>query len=132
MRTLAEAKANLSRLLDRAARGEEIVIARAGKPLARLMPLESRPKRKFGVMRNRWPEIPDDILLAPMGREELRWAEGYYVPTRNIERRVADRARVERTAAIAAECVKPPRAAFRRRLEMSPTGWCKLFQAKSS
>lgn len=35
---LAEAKARLSELLDRAASGEEIVIARAGKPLARLTP----------------------------------------------------------------------------------------------
>ena len=34
-----EAKTNLSKLLDRAAAGEEIVIARAGRPVARLVPL---------------------------------------------------------------------------------------------
>ena len=45
-----EAKTHLSRLLDRAARGEEIVIARAGKPVARLVPLEDRPPRIFGIL----------------------------------------------------------------------------------
>lgn len=44
-----EAKTHLSRLLDRAAAGEEIVIGRAGKPIARLMPLD-RPQRVFGAM----------------------------------------------------------------------------------
>lgn len=38
-----EAEANFSKLLDRAAGGEEIVIGRAGKPLAKLVPF--RPKR---------------------------------------------------------------------------------------
>jgi prevent-host-death family protein len=73
-----EAKAHFSELLDRAARGEEIVVARAGKPVARIMPLADPPKRPFGLMKGRWPEIPDDVLLAPMSEEDLRWAEGYY------------------------------------------------------
>ncbi len=37
---LYEAKTQFSKLVDRAAAGEEIIIAKAGKPLARLMPLE--------------------------------------------------------------------------------------------
>jgi prevent-host-death family protein len=37
---LYEAKTNLSQLVDRAAAGEEIIIAKNGVPLARLMPLE--------------------------------------------------------------------------------------------
>lgn len=42
-----EAKTHLSRLVDRAANGEEIVIARAGRPMARLAPLvqEQQPRR---------------------------------------------------------------------------------------
>ena len=36
-----EAEARLPRILDRALAGEEIVIARAGRPVARLVPLES-------------------------------------------------------------------------------------------
>ena len=43
-----EAKTNLSALLDRAVAGEEIVIARSGKPLARLMPV-SVTSSKSGV-----------------------------------------------------------------------------------
>jgi prevent-host-death family protein len=39
---LHEAKTNLSQLVERAARGEEIVIAKAGRPLARLVPLAKR------------------------------------------------------------------------------------------
>ena len=37
---LYEAKTQLSSLVERAAKGEEIVIAKAGKPIARLLPLE--------------------------------------------------------------------------------------------
>lgn len=44
-----EAKTHLSRLLERVERGEEIVIARAGKPVARLIPIEPAPgKRPIG------------------------------------------------------------------------------------
>lgn len=42
---LYEAKTHLSHLVDRAARGEEIVIAKAGVPLAKLVPFP-RPKEK--------------------------------------------------------------------------------------
>jgi len=47
---LYEAKTQLSKLVDRAAKGEEIVIAKAGKPLARLMAAKPPAKRlrKFG------------------------------------------------------------------------------------
>lgn len=41
-----EAKTHLSRLLDRVSQGEEIVIARAGKPVARLVPVSERPERR--------------------------------------------------------------------------------------
>lgn len=40
-----EAKTNLSRLLERVERGERIVIARAGKPIAMLVPLDEPPPR---------------------------------------------------------------------------------------
>ena len=38
--SLYQAKTQLSRLVERAAEGEEIVIAKSGRPMARLMPLE--------------------------------------------------------------------------------------------
>jgi prevent-host-death family protein len=47
------AKTHLSRLLDRAHAGEEIVIAKSGKPYARLVPLAGRlPKRQAGTLEN--------------------------------------------------------------------------------
>lgn len=46
---LYEAKTHLSELVDRAAAGEEIIIAKAGIPFARLVPLErTRPARRPG------------------------------------------------------------------------------------
>ncbi len=49
--SLREAKRHLSRLVDRAAAGEEIVIARSGKPVARLVPLAPTiPDRTLGLM----------------------------------------------------------------------------------
>lgn len=59
-----EAKTHLSQLLDRALAGEEIVIARAGKPLVRLVPVESGA-RQPGIARGRvtdafFEPLPDD------------------------------------------------------------------------
>jgi prevent-host-death family protein len=45
---LHDAKTHLSRYLDRALAGEEVVIARAGKPLVRLVPLETKPAPRLG------------------------------------------------------------------------------------
>jgi prevent-host-death family protein len=73
---IAEAKAKLSFLLDRAVAGEEVVIARAGKPLARLVPLAEQIKRKPGLLRD-W-KIPSDVFLEPMDPEDLDAAEGKY------------------------------------------------------
>jgi prevent-host-death family protein len=69
-----EAKTHLSRLLRRVAGGEEIVIARAGVPVARLVPVEERPKRIFGVDRGRF-QVPEDFD-APLPEEILRSFEG--------------------------------------------------------
>ena len=42
-----EAKTHLSKLVARAAAGESIIIAKAGRPVARLMPLEAPPCRAY-------------------------------------------------------------------------------------
>jgi prevent-host-death family protein len=53
------AKTNLSRLLERAEAGEEIVIARAGRPVARLVPfVEAPPKRTFGALKGQIRILP--------------------------------------------------------------------------
>jgi prevent-host-death family protein len=71
---IAEAKAKLSALLDRALAGEEIVIARAGKPLVRLTPVESMTRRRPGAWRGL--KIPNAALFEPMSPEDLDAAEG--------------------------------------------------------
>ncbi len=48
-----QAKTHLSRLVERAGQGEEIVIARAGKPVARLTAFDPRPERKPGLVKGR-------------------------------------------------------------------------------
>ena len=75
---IAEAKAKLSALLDRALAGEEIVIARAGKPLARLVPVEERQVRRKGAWRGWAAEVPTEVFLAPMDPEDLDAAEGKF------------------------------------------------------
>jgi prevent-host-death family protein len=61
-----EAKTNLSRLVDRAASGEEIVIARAGKPVARLVELAPRREpRKLGLFVGEPFEIAADFDELP-------------------------------------------------------------------
>lgn len=63
-----EAKTRLSDLLVRATNGEEIVIARAGTPVARLVPVDAAPGRKFG---GHAIDIPDDFD-APLEEAELQ------------------------------------------------------------
>lgn len=64
------AKTHLSRLIDRAADGEEIIIARAGRPVARLGPLEVATKpRRPGIMRGRITIASD--FDAPLSKEIL-------------------------------------------------------------
>lgn len=58
-----DAKTNFSRLLDRAHNGETIILAKAGKPYARLVPMEPREKtakRRIGFMKGEFT-LPDDI-----------------------------------------------------------------------
>lgn len=70
-----EAKTQLSRLAERAALGEEIIIARSGRPLAKLVPFEEERKpRKLGLWKDRvW--ISEDFD-EPLPWEVQRFFEG--------------------------------------------------------
>lgn len=81
---IARAKATLSALVDRAAAGEEIILARAGKPVARLTALPATTPRKPGVARH-W-RIDDAALLAPTEPEDLAWAEGAHTDPLGLTR----------------------------------------------
>ena len=74
---LHAAKTQLSRLVDGAAAGAEIVIAKAGKPMAKLVPLtplERRPKRKLGALAGQ-ASVPADFD-APLPDATLDAFEG--------------------------------------------------------
>ena len=68
---ITEAKAQLSALIEKVVHGEEVIIGKAGKPVARLVPFErlSRP-REPGALRGRiviagdFDDLPDDLKQA--------------------------------------------------------------------
>ncbi|PZP44814.1 MAG: type II toxin-antitoxin system prevent-host-death family antitoxin [Azospirillum brasilense] len=72
------AKTHLSRLVDAAAAGEEILIARAGRPVARLVPLRdasARPRRQLGRLAGQLTvpadfdaPLPDEVMAGFEGR----------------------------------------------------------------
>ncbi len=75
-----EAKTNLSRLLKRAEAGEDVVIARNGKPVARLTPVRKQGERQPGSWKGRVeldPAVFDDsFFFDPLPEEELDMWEG--------------------------------------------------------
>ena len=67
---LHAAKTQLSRLVDEAAAGEDIVIAKAGRPMVRLVPVSARKERRgFGADKGKF-KTPDDFD-APLPPEIL-------------------------------------------------------------
>ena len=77
-----QAKTHLSRLIDEAHAGETIVLAKAGKPWARLMPLAPpTPQRIPGRLRSRTPLSQPNALLEPMAPNELEtWESSPLLP----------------------------------------------------
>jgi prevent-host-death family protein len=70
-----KAKTHLSRLVEEVAAGAEIVISKNGVPRAKLVPLDSSRKLKFGVMKGklRYPDdfdapLPDEVMALFEGR----------------------------------------------------------------
>jgi prevent-host-death family protein len=70
---LAEAKAKLSHLVDQAAKGKGVIIAKSGIPMAKLVPIDDSEPKKFkfgtlkGVLSDELAEaieapLPDDVL----------------------------------------------------------------------
>ena len=56
-----EAKTHLSRLVERASKGESFIIAKAGKPMVKVVPIEAKKKpKRFGFLKGKI-KVPDDI-----------------------------------------------------------------------
>ena len=70
-----EAKTHLSRIVDEVAAGSEVIIAKAGKPMARLMPLTGIPReKKLGLLKGKI-KVPDDFN-APLSEDVIADFEG--------------------------------------------------------
>lgn len=71
-----EAKTNLSKLIEQALNGEEVVIAKAGKPLVRLVPVRDEKEDCFGMdagkmwIADDFDVLPDDLLAAFYGEDD--------------------------------------------------------------
>ncbi|MEQ9424483.1 MAG: type II toxin-antitoxin system prevent-host-death family antitoxin [Cyclobacteriaceae bacterium] len=72
-----EAKSKLSKLVQKAVDGEEIIIAKSGKPTVKLVPLENKPQRRVrGRWKGKvwlspdWEEWPEDIQKSFDGENE--------------------------------------------------------------
>ncbi len=73
---IREVKAQLSKLLEQLATGTEVIIEKAGKPMARLSPIEgSKPHIRFGVLKGKVKvsddfdaSLPEDVLSEFEGR----------------------------------------------------------------
>ena len=70
---IAEAKAKLSELVAAAERGEEVILARGGHPVVRIVAaFPMKPKFRFGVAAGEVDSVPD--FIEPMAEDELaRW-----------------------------------------------------------
>lgn len=72
-----EAKTHLSKLIDAVMKGEVIIIAKAGKPAVKLVPVTvEKPKRQLGILKGKIriaddfdAPLPDDILASFEGEE---------------------------------------------------------------
>jgi prevent-host-death family protein len=68
--TIHKAKTNLSRLIKKASAGEEIIIVRGSKPVAKLVPVgEVKGKRQPGALKGRLVVGPE--FFEPLPRDEL-------------------------------------------------------------
>lgn len=63
-----EAKTQFSKLLDRAHAGEEIIIGKAGKPYAKLVPLSTQKHRIPGIAKG----AVTDLFFEPLPEDELK------------------------------------------------------------
>lgn len=70
-----DAKTNLSRLLAQVEAGEEVIIARRGRPVVRLVPCKAPSKRQPDVLKGRL--VVPDSFFDPLPEKDLKAWEGY-------------------------------------------------------
>lgn len=79
--TLQEAKIQLSRLIEKVAAGEEIIITKTGKPVAKLVPLHDAPStRSLGIFNGKL-NVPEDFDIALSEEAVLQFQSGAIEPS---------------------------------------------------
>ena len=72
--TIHAAKTNLSKLIEAALAGEEVIIAKGAKPVVKLVPIQKKPF-KLGILASELAgEVPD--FFEPMSEDDLKAWEG--------------------------------------------------------
>ena len=87
---MLEAKTHLSKLVEAALRGEEVVIANRGKPVVKLVRAEVHPKRRWGAWEGLVTEAQVDAAFDPKFEAELAaewqaWADKPIEPVTRIK-----------------------------------------------
>ena len=72
-----QAKSQLSRLIERAVAGDEVIIGKAGKPVVRLVPYaQKKPPRRLGLLKGKiriardFDELPEELMAVFRGETE--------------------------------------------------------------
>ena len=73
--TIHKAKTHLSKLIEAALKGEEVIIARGSEPVVKIVPVEKKPGFKIGTLKGKVPPGGPDFF-EPMSEEELALWEG--------------------------------------------------------
>lgn len=92
---MLEAKTQLSKLVEAVESGAEteVIIARNGKPAARLVPLAEKPPIRLGLHDGEYPPLTDEMIAEWNKENEAMWAEALSgplfpeEPVRDIKRR---------------------------------------------
>jgi prevent-host-death family protein len=78
---IAEAKAKLSALIEAVERGEEVILARAGKPVARIAPLAPKTNRRPGILREMgWVGEPTPYEAFEPDPNDTAWIDDPIAP----------------------------------------------------
>lgn len=81
-----EAKTHLSRLLEGVGQGESFIIAKAGKPVAKVVPILEKPPQRIGFLKGKL-EVPDDFFDPSLDQEIQDMLEGKYDETGLFEKK---------------------------------------------
>jgi prevent-host-death family protein len=68
-----DAKSQLSKLIALAEKGEAVVIARGGKPVARLVPMAAAARARFGAWKDRLPDLGPEAFAPTSEEEAAEW-----------------------------------------------------------